>query len=127
MKILRHVCILALGFLLAAGFACFAAVADKAVVKQKIAAGALVLDVRTPQEFAQDRYPGAINIPVAALRERLAELGAKTRPIVVYCRSGRRSEAARTILLENGFTDVTNAGGLADMNSLDRQGAASEN
>jgi phage shock protein E len=120
MNTVKHACALALAFILANGNAGFAAFADKALVKQKIAAGALILDVRTAEEFAAEHYRGAINIPLAALRGRLAELGSKTRPIVVYCRTGRRSEMARTILLENGFIDVINAGGIADMNSLDR-------
>ncbi|TAL39069.1 MAG: rhodanese-like domain-containing protein [Spirochaetes bacterium] len=99
--------------LLGASAAC--AAADPALVRQKIAAGALVLDVRTIEEFNAGHYPGATHIPVQVLRERIGELGAPGKPVVIYCRTGRRSEIARGILLEHGFTDVTNAGGLTDM------------
>lgn len=75
----------------------------------------LVLDVRTPSEFADWHYPGAVNIPVQVLEKNLAKLGDKHRAIIVYCRSGNRSTAAKKILLENGFTNVKNGGGLSDM------------
>ncbi len=89
--------------------------AGKEVVRQKIAAGALVIDVRTPEEFAGGHYKGARNIPLKEIPQRLSEFGAKDGPIVVYCRTGHRSGKARSILLENGFTDVTNGGGFRDM------------
>jgi phage shock protein E len=91
------------------------AAADPALVRQKIADGALVLDVRTLEEYNAGHYPGATLIPVQVLNERIGELGAPDRAVVVYCRTGRRSEIARGILLKHGFTDVTNAGSLTDM------------
>jgi len=81
----------------------------------KIQAGASIIDVRSPDEFADGFYPGAKNIPVNALPNRLAEVGPKDKPVVVYCASGGRSAVAQRILRANGFTDVTNAGGLEDM------------
>ena len=81
----------------------------------KIQAGAAVVDVRSPDEFADGAYPGARNIPVNALANRVAEIGPKDKPVVVYCASGGRSAVAQQILKANGFTDVTNAGGLEDM------------
>ena len=80
---------------------------------------ALLIDVRTPGEFAAGNIPGAINIPVEALEGRLDEVkrlfGADpARPIVVYCRSGRRSGIARDLLLEAGYARVINFGGLAE-------------
>lgn len=83
-------------------------------VKDKLAAGALILDVRTRDEFAQGAYPGAINIPVQELGGRLDELP-RDRPIVVYCLSGGRSGHALMAMRQAGFADVTNAGGLSDM------------
>jgi phage shock protein E len=85
------------------------------VVHDKIKAGALVVDVRTPAEFASGAYPGATNVPLSELGKRLAEFGGRKRAIVVYCRSGNRSGQARAILENNGFADVTNGGGLAGM------------
>jgi len=81
----------------------------------KIRAGAAVIDVRSPDEFADGAYPGARNIPVNALVGRLGDVGPKDKPVVVYCASGGRSAVAQQILKANGFADVTNAGGLEDM------------
>jgi len=78
----------------------------------KIAARALVVDVRTPAEFPSGAYPGAINIPVFEVEKRLAEFGDRKRAIVVYCHSGNRSAQAKAILERNGFLDVSNGGAL---------------
>ena len=96
-------------------FACRAGGADAAVVREKIKAGALVVDVRTPAEFASGAYQGAINIPLDQVEKRLADFGDHKRAIVVYCRSGNRSGQAKVILENNGFSDVTNGGALKDM------------
>jgi len=84
-------------------------------LKEKIKMGALVVDVRTEDEFLDGAYPGAINIPVGELLSRLDELGPKDRPIVLYCATGSRSALAAKLLKVSGFKDVTNAGGLDDM------------
>lgn len=84
-------------------------------IKQKILAGAKIFDVRSPDEFADEAYPGAINIPVNAVLASLDKFGPKNEAIVVYCASGGRSSLAAQLLKANGFTDVTNAGGLDDM------------
>ena len=64
-----------------------------------------VLDVRTPEEFAEGHVPGAKNIPVADVGERAAEVP-KDRPVVVYCRSGARVKRANAILRERGYTNL---------------------
>lgn len=79
--------------------------------------GATIIDVRTPDEYADGFFPGAINIPVNVLAKKIDTLCAKTKPIIVYCASGSRSALAASILKAQGFTDVTNAGGLDDMPS----------
>lgn len=84
-------------------------------VKEKLAAGARVIDVRTPAEFNDGAYPGAVNIPLATLAARLQELEPKDKPIVLYCASGARSGQAARLLKQAGFTDAVNAGGLGDM------------
>ena len=64
----------------------------------------LVLDVRTPEEFAAGHLPGAINIPHTELAARVAELaGARDRDIVVYCRTGKRAGEALGVLEQSGF------------------------
>ncbi|HOX32078.1 MAG TPA: rhodanese-like domain-containing protein [Spirochaetales bacterium] len=85
------------------------------IVRDKIKAGALVVDVRTPDEFADGAYPGAVNIPLNALPSRMAELGPKERCVVLYCASGARSAQAARLLKQAGYGDVINAGGLEDM------------
>jgi phage shock protein E len=84
-------------------------------VKDKIKAGARIVDVRTPAEFADGAYPGAANIPLSVLPARMHELEPKDRPVVLYCTSGARSGQAARLLKQAGFADVVNAGGLADM------------
>jgi phage shock protein E len=81
-------------------------------IKDKITAGAKIVDVRSPAEFADGAYPGAVNIPLPALPARMNELGPKDKP---YCASGARSGQAMRFLKQNGFADVVNAGGLDDM------------
>lgn len=67
-----------------------------------------VLDVRSPEEYTQDGHvKGSILIPLPELATRLAEIP-KDRPIAAFCRSGNRSKVAQDLLLQNGFTNVTN-------------------
>lgn len=84
-------------------------------ISRLIAEGALVVDVRTPEEFASGAYPGAVNIPLSQVPDRLSEFGAQDRPIVVYCHSGNRSSQARAILRQAGYSQIYNGGGLRDM------------
>ena len=84
-------------------------------IKEKIAAGAKIVDVRSTAEFKDGAYPRAINIPLHLLPAKMNELGPKDTPIVLYCASGARSGQGMRFLKQNGFTDVVNAGGLDDM------------
>ncbi|MBK7857929.1 MAG: FAD-dependent oxidoreductase [Archangiaceae bacterium] len=70
----------------------------------------LVLDVRTPSEYAQGHLAGALHLPVDALRASLQSVP-KGRPIVVYCRSGFRGHLALRILKEHGYGEVANLTG----------------
>jgi hypothetical protein len=76
--------ILTIGILLSLTLACRADNADQSVVRQKIKAGALVVDVRTPAEVAAGAYQGAINIPLDQVEKRLSDFGDRKHPIVVY-------------------------------------------
>lgn len=84
-------------------------------VREWLAAGATVVYVRSRAEFAAGHYPAARHIPVDELAGRLAELGDRTRPVVLYCRSGGRAGVAARLLRQAGFTAVHNAGGLSQM------------
>jgi phage shock protein E len=84
------------------------------VVKETLAAGAKVVDVRSVGEFRTGGYPGAVNIPLHELRGRLQEIP-KGKPVIVYCASGVRSASAVRVLKQAGYADVLNAGGLRHM------------
>ncbi len=75
----------------------------------------LIVDVRTPEEFRTGAYPGAINIPLDELPARVHELGNKSRNITLYCASGARSAYAQRMLLQMGFSNVKNGGGIMQM------------
>lgn len=83
---------------------------DGTSARRLVERGALLVDVRTPEEFASGHIPGAVNIPVQALGGRMGELGAKDQSLVLYCRSGARSGHAATMLREAGFTAVHDLG-----------------
>jgi phage shock protein E len=72
----------------------------------------LILDVRTPEEFASGHVPGAHNIPHDQLPSRIAEIvDSKDREVVVYCRSGKRAAIAQEVLAEKGFQHITHLEG----------------
>lgn len=71
---------------------------------------AVLVDVRTPREFADNGFDGAANIPLQQLPQRSDELGAKDEPVVLYCRSGNRSNQARRILEGEGFETIYDLG-----------------
>jgi phage shock protein E len=73
----------------------------------------VLIDVRTPEEYASGYIQNAINIPVESLQARLSEVPENT-PVVVYCRSGNRSAAAAQILVEAGFQPIFDLGGIQD-------------
>jgi len=84
------------------------------IVLEKIKAGAKVVDVRSPEEYRDGAYGGAVNIPLPELGRRLSEIP-KDKPVVLYCASGARSSMGARVLKQAGFPDVVNAGGLSDM------------
>lgn len=79
-------------------------VVDGATARALVAEGVKVIDVRTPAEFAAGHVPGAVNVPYDEIGRRSAELGPPSTPLVLYCRSGRRSGIAVAALKEKGFT-----------------------
>lgn len=71
----------------------------------------LLVDVRTPEEFAEGHIAGAVNISLQTLSERLNEIP-RDQPVVVYCRSGNRSAQASQILAQAGYTTIYDLGGI---------------
>ena len=77
--------------------------------------GAMLLDVRTPEEFADKHIPDAINIPNETIgTEDIPELPDKDQLILVYCRSGNRSKQASDKLVGLGYTNIVEFGGIND-------------
>lgn len=72
-----------------------------------------LVDVRTPEEFAGGYIPGAMNIPLHELGAKMNKI-AKDKPVVIYCRSGNRSAHAAQSLLQAGYTEVLDLGGLIE-------------
>lgn len=90
---------------------------DDTQLKETIAAGAILLDVRSTGEFASGNIKGSINIPVDRLGNQVQVLK-KDKPIVVYCRSGARSMAAKSILNKKGFTNIVDGGSINTVSKL---------
>ena len=89
--------------------------AAPAAAQTKRAAGVWI-DVRTPEEFAEGHIQGAVNIPVDQIAGKIAAVSPnKNAPINLYCRSGRRAEAALQELKKMGYTQVSNHGGYQDL------------
>ena len=77
--------------------------------------GYILLDVRRTDEYEEGHIPGAINIPNESIgTEEIAELPDKNQTIYVYCRSGNRSKQASQKLVDLGYTNVIEFGGIID-------------
>jgi len=88
---------------------------DEAIAMMEEESGYIILDVRTPEEFADKHIPGARNIPNDAIgTEELPELPDKDQLILVYCRSGNRSKQASGKLAALGYTNIVEFGGIND-------------
>lgn len=79
--------------------------------------GAFLVDVRTPAEFTGGNTKGSTNIPLNKVKSQLEKFKNK-KHIIVFCRSGNRSSQAKSILEQNGLTNVTNGGTWKNVNQL---------
>ena len=77
-------------------------------------AGAVLVDVRTPEEYRDGHVPGSINVPLQQIEDIELEVAEENTPLYVYCRSGARSRQAAALLKEMGYEDVHNIGGILD-------------
>lgn len=83
-------------------------------ITKAIENNAVLLDVRTAAEFAEGSIPGAINIPLQSLAGSIRRLKNK-KAIVVFCRSGNRSQMAAQLLKQQQVNDVIDGGGIHNM------------
>lgn len=90
------------------------------IIKAIQAKNATVIDVRSQMEFDMEHFPGALNIPLETIAGEALKIDSMQKPIVVYCRSGNRSGMAKTILGQQGVTEVYNGGGIFDMMNIVR-------
>jgi phage shock protein E len=82
--------------------------------RKHLVAGALVIDVRSPEEFRSGHVPSALNIPLGQLRERLPHhVKEPQQPLLLHCLGGGRSAIAQQQLKRMGYTNVFNLGSLA--------------
>ena len=88
---------------------------DEAITMMETENNYIILDVRTPEEFAEKHIPDAINIPNETIgTEEIPELPDKEQLILVYCRSGNRSKQASEKLVRLGYTTIVEFGGIND-------------
>jgi len=76
-------------------------------------AGAVLLDVRTPQEYREGYIPGSRNLPLQSIGRAESVIKDKQTPLFVYCYSGSRSAQAVRALQRMGYANVKNLGGIA--------------
>lgn len=84
--------------------------------------GAVVLDVRSPEEFVDGHIDGARNVPVSHIQNAPRQVPALDTPLFVYCLSGARSAQACRFLAQMGYTTVTNMGGINRWSGPVKQG-----
>lgn len=86
-------------------------------VETKIGKGAIILDVRTADEYSKGHIPGSINISLGTIRERYTELDS-TKTYITTCSHGLRSVKAETLLRERGLRNVFNGGAWTDLEKI---------
>ena len=86
---------------------------NQGVAEYDAVPGAVLLDVRTPQEYREGHIPGSINAPLQSLGGEESVPAGKDTPLFVYCHSGARSRQAAGLLSRMGFQNVKNIGGMA--------------
>ena len=80
-------------------------------VEEQMNAGGQLIDVRSPFEYNQGALSGAVNMPIENINNLKADID-KSRPVMLYCRTGARSEMVKRYLEQSGFNQVYNIGGI---------------
>lgn len=89
--------------------------ASVVALKQQVAEGAFLVDVRTKEEFESGSVKGAVNIPLLDIENRIKEFEGKPH-VIVFCRSGHRAGIAKNTLENNNIKNVTNGINVDHMN-----------
>lgn len=86
---------------------------NQGVLDFRASPGALLLDVRSAQEYREGHIPGSVNLPLREIN-RIDELASdKADPLFLYCLSGARSRQAEAVLRHMGYSNVRNLGGIS--------------
>lgn len=86
---------------------------NQGVEEYQNVSGAVLLDVRTPNEYQEGHIPGSKNVPLQAIEKVKSVVRDSATPLFVYCYSGSRSSQAAVMLKHMGYTNVKNIGGIA--------------
>ncbi len=86
-------------------------------VREVLERGAIIVDVRTPQEYNEGHITNSINVPLQQLETRISMIKKKNKPVITCCRSGSRSGRAKNILQKHGI-ECVNGGGWGGLNYL---------
>ena len=86
---------------------------NRGVKEYQSTSGAVLLDVRTPEEYRGGHIPGSRNIPLQTIDRVGSVAENKDTALYVYCQSGARSRQAAGMLKQMGYTNVNNIGGIA--------------
>ena len=89
---------------------------NQALEEYRAREGAVLLDVRTPEEYREGHIPGSINVPLQSIDKVDLAVAGKDKTVFVYCRSGARSSQAVAFMKQMGYTEVHNIGGILDYN-----------
>lgn len=87
-------------------------------LRSDVDGGGVLLDVRTPQEYAAGRIEGADNVPLQSIQSGTLPAVAKDKPVYVYCQSGNRSAQAAALLKKAGYINVIDLGAMSDVQAL---------
>ena len=85
---------------------------NEGLEKFKTTSGAVLIDVRTKEEYAERKIDGSINLPLQEIEKITSVVPDKSTPIFLHCRSGKRSGKAQKILSAMGYTNAVNIGGI---------------
>lgn len=94
---------------------------NKVSLKELVSNGAIILDVRTKEEYKSGHIKGSLNVPLINLNHHIAGMN-KDTTVITCCASGIRSASAKTILKSNGFREVHNGGGWMSLNNQIKNG-----
>jgi rhodanese-related sulfurtransferase len=72
-------------------------------VKEMLEEGAIIIDVRTPQEYNEGHIANSLNIPVQQIEARISTIKKKGKPVILCCKSGGRAGTAKAVLQRNGI------------------------